>query len=402
MQRAGFYYDVSAYTCHDWFAATYQKSICPRYAPILKALNPNHQTFNYKSGTDTYTLKSDGVTPHPDGVRLAQLALQMGQTEESQYQHWAEETEIDWGPWDGHLVYPTGSRIEVYHNGHQNAGTRILHHYSAPAPILALWAECLPGYDGVFLDNCTHILNNWGWSVIRGGKTQESGLQMGTPAYNAWHWQKLRSALVQSTINRAPNIANYWTDDYVNYPIGQTLVQESVGNPVNLNYSVQEIFRRNQLAASKNVKMWMSSNTATGTPALPYQTIQYGILCLYLAIEVKGITSFHIQNWTGPTGPDWPQLVTGPALETAVKKLKKATSDPFPAKSTFPTLLTTTERDFEGGAVFVRSKPWNGFTDQVETFPRPPQMQYLDASGQLTKPDTITIPNGGGAILVRA
>lgn len=403
VKRRGIYYQTSpCYPCDDWFAHAYAESVCPERAALLKALNPAHIAYDYKSATDSYTLKADGSL-HPEGQQLAGICAGLGIAEETQYLHWDDDTIINW--WEGPQFYPAGSRVEVYRAGHQGGGqTRHAHSFLVPAPIIEFWKQRTT-LDGLFLDNCANILYNWGMSLASGGRVREAQQIVGTPAFNSWHWQHLRDALVQFKPLSAINIANSWTDEYLSYSVADRLVQEFVGNPIRDTWPSIAVTRaRHALAAAKGVGIWTSSAASEsycGTPPVTYQELQHFSLCLFLCVASE-TSSFHLQDLTGAYRPDWPQRLTPPALYEVERKLGVPTGEPELLPGTHIYRRTYGKPGGGGGAVYARIlEPWNGRTDQIESFPRPPQMLVLQPDGTWDKPDSVQVKNGGGVILIR-
>ena len=420
----GIYYQGSPYfPCDQWFATHYDEAVAPSSLDNLKAINPKFKGYTYKSATDDYLTLNDGVTLHPMGALVVSIAESLGIPFENCYLHYADTTIV--AVWDNtgqHTqTYLPGARVEVYQGGHQNAGYRYacafvnggqdvhLEQWLRTAAVKSRGGRT---FDGMFLDNCGNILYNFGDPVTKGGTVAEAGVKIGTPAFNQWHWASISATLrrYRAAMNDrgqlvAINVANSWTDDFATGAVANRLVQEFVGNPIRDTWpSVWEVIRRHQLAGANKVGVWESAGPMLGTPAVTWDQMSYGTLCQYLVVaDRNGYSSYHVQDWTGPNRPDWPQRVISRADSICVR-LGKPTDDGatwMKGKTARGTVYEVICRMYEHGAVYVRQlAPWSGKTDDVVKFARPWQMVYIDPSGAFAKPDSIVVLNGGGAILL--
>lgn len=397
---------------HQWFAFEYEASGSPEHGAALKAINPEHKSLNYKSGTDSYHTYGDGGPIHPEAFELEQICVSMGINPEAPYMHWAEDTVIEWWGQPPYSVsYPSGTRVELY-RGASHSGNRVRRGHcftedGRPA-LHEMWRRRAAGYDGLFLDNTANILSSWGVKVLSGGMVAEAGVKMDAKAFHDWHWANLRPTLTSFDLDgkmRMINAGSYWHDDYVNYPVAERIFMENQGSPFREWQPWDVIALRNALAAQKSVGIAYSGHDGLGTPPVTWEQLQYACLCQYFMVQSE-TTSTHIQDWTGPYRVDWAQRVTSPAQARAVRMLGNATNQPTLLPGAGPKVW---ERMYGrpgggGGAIWMRNMiPFpGGPTNDVIYRPRPPQMLYLAPSGALEKPDQVPIPNGSGAILVRA
>ena len=394
---------------HQWFAFAYQESVSPEYRAALKEINPEHKSLNYKSGTDSYHTYGDAGPIHPESFDLGQICIGMGIDPEAPWLHYAEDTVMEWwGQPNYTKFYPAGTRVELYRGG-SHSGDRVRRgHCFTPTGRPALhemWRRRAAGYDGLFLDNTANILDKWGLRLISGGMVAEAGLKINDRAMNDWHWTHLRATLTSFDLQgklRMINAGNFWHDDYINYPVAERVCLENQGNPFREWLPWDTVALRNAKAAQKGVGMCYTGHDGLGTPPVTWEALQYAILCQYFTVQ-SATTSTHIQDWTGPYRVDWAQRVTSPAHALAVKLLgPRASSGP---QKFMIGNVPVWESMYERGAIWMRNMvPWpNGRTDDVVFKQRGPQMQWLQPNGVLTKAiDQIPIPNGSGAILIRA
>lgn len=434
MHRGSYYVGAPAgfqpAPCHQWVIDHWVEAFAPdpQYLDGLKAINQAFPCYSYNSGTDDYTRKADG-TPHPDGVRVATAAASLGVPLETMYLHWAEDTTVTFwlsgDPAPTPCFYQAGSRIEMYRAAHQSGGQlrELCSFVSAARPVqtkamLEVAQTVSPGghqWDGLLLDNSGCVLYNWGDPVMSGGMVSECGLKIGTAAFNQWYWTNLRTWLVEfrasmHSINKtmALNVSNSWTDEYCTSGVADLLNQEFVGNPIRDSWpSVLEMARRHQLAQAQGQRISMCANPALGNPNETWLEMQYATLCLYLAIQ-ESSSSTHIQDWTGPysSTPPWPQRVISPVEANHQFTLL---GDPTGKVELVTTQGPSTRqqhlyrRMYERGAVYVRQiEPYNGLTTEVWDVAVGPQMVYLAPNGTAQRASTVSIKNGGGAILFRA
>jgi hypothetical protein len=426
--------------CHQWLIDTCAEAVIPdpQYFDQVRALSPDKpKCLAYNSGTDdyTYVLNADGTkTPHPDGLRVKAAADLLGVPLETMYLHWAEDTTVTFwisGAGPSPYLYPAGSRIEMYRGAHQSGGSirELCSFMLAARPVqtkaMLQVAEALsPGghkWDGLLLDNCGSVLYNWGDPLVSGGTVLECGQKIGTPAFQGWYWTNLRTWLVEfraamHALNPlrlvAMNTSNSWLNEYCTLPTADRFYQEFVGNPIRDSWpDLEEIGRRHRLAQLNGVGLWMSCNPALGNPNETWAEMQYAALCLYLAVQ-EPLSSTHIQDWTGPYSPIpadptwWPKRVVSPVEANHQFTLL---GDPTEKLQLLETRGPTTRqqhlyrRMYERGAVYVRNiEPYNGLTTETWDVPVGPQMLVIDANGITQRATSVSVKNGGGALLVRA
>lgn len=433
LHRASYYVQPGGTPCHQWLVDHYAEAVAsdPSYFDALKDLKPSFVAYAYNSGTDDYTFNADG-TPAAEGLRVKAAADALGVPLETMYLHWAEDTVVSFwltgDPGPTPCFYPAGSRIEMYRAAHQSGGrTRQLCSFipaarpvQTKAMLEVAQVKSPKGrqWDGLFLDNCGNILYNWGDPLISGGTVLECGFKIGPGAFSSWYWLNLRDWLVEFRVAMRAlgpprlvdiNVANSWTDEFCTHPVCDRIGQEFVGNPIRDTWpSVLEMGRRHQLAEANSIGMWASANPALGSPQETYQEMQYAALCLHLAVA-QPLSSTHIQNGNGPTGPNWPQLVVSPVeANHQFQLLGNPTGDCCPWEGS-PRGPSTRQqhlwfRPYDRGGVWVRNlEPWNGLTTETWDIPRGPQMIWLKPDGtNETHVATVPIKNGGGAIFVRA
>jgi hypothetical protein len=422
--------------CHQWLIDTCAEAAVPdpAYFDQVRALSPDKpKCFAYNSGTDDYVSNSDGST-HGDFLRVKACADQLGVPIETMYLHWAEDTAVTWwisGSGPQPYSYAAGSRIEMYAGAHQSGGaTRQLCSFMPAArpvqtkAMLQVAEAVSPGghkWDGLLLDNCGSVLYNWGDPLVSGGTVLECGFKIGSPNFQQWYWTNLRMWLVEfrSAMHAltpprlvAMNTSNSWVDEYCTLPTADRFEQEFVGNPIRDSWpSILEMARRHQLAQSNGVGLWMSASPQLGNPNETWEEMQYAALCLYLAVQ-EPLSSTHIQDWTGPYSPSpadpswWPKRVVSPVEANHQFTLL---GNPTGKVELIETRGPSTRqqhlyrRMYEGGAVYCRNlEPYNGLTTETWDVTRGPQMFYIGPDGVNSKPASVAIKNGGGAIFVRA
>lgn len=402
------FYDVSG-----WFARAYDEAVAPEEADRLLAVNPNFKAFTYKSGTDTYRTHYNGE-PHADGLWYDAISVGLGIDPEAAWCHWADSTAIVW--WGNDTTfYSAGTKVEVYHSGHQNAGFRYLHSFvpeARPAHLqfhTELMARRTPGgnlYAGLFMDNSGNVVYNWGLKIVTGGTVAEASAKIGSATFNTWHWSNYREYLPQlrAALNARGqllgiNSSNSWTEDYLDLGVADRLMQEFVGNPIRDHFpSVMEVARRHRKAAELGIGINTSSSPET--TGVNWPTMQYGVLCMHLVTH-SSTSLMHIQDWTGPTRPDWAYRIVSPAeavdLGKPLEEAWVAARGVSPGGNGYELV----RRAFENGVVYVRIRsPWNApVTDKIQ-IRLGRGMAYITPQGTRSYPALVDIPNGGGAIFV--
>lgn len=430
--------------CHQWLIDHYDAAIAsdPVYFDQLRQLGAKGKIhlFTYNSGTDDYVFNADG-TLHPDYLRVKSVADAMGVPIESMYLHWAEDTVVTWwisGTGPSPYPYKLGDRIEMYAGAHQSGGaTRQLCSFTPiarpvqTAAMLLIAEQLSPGirdssgklifpgsqWDGLFLDNCGSVLYNWGDPLVSGGTVAECGLKIGTAAFNAWYWQNVRdwlvefrSAMRQQSVPKLVmmNVSNSWTDEYCTHPIADLLEAEFVGNPIRDSWpDLRESFRRHSLAYQAGMGISLTCNPALGYPPETWTEMQYAALCFLMTVG-SPTSSTHIQDWTGPynSTPPWPDRVVSPVEQNHQFSLL---GDPVGdihlegVRGPSSRLQHLWSRPYTRGQVLCRNlEPYNGNTDETWEIPRGPQIAWIKPDGTNdTQSATISIKNGGGAILLR-
>ncbi len=437
-----FYYAGAPYgyvpaPCHQWLIDTCAAAVAPdpQYFDAIRDLSATTpKLYSYNSATDDYTKRADG-TPHPEGLRVKACADALGVPIETMYLHWAEDTTVTiWlsgGP--GPRTYPAGSRIEMYAGAAQSGNAlRELCSFvpaarqvqtDAMLQVAKLKSPKGREWDGLFLDNCANVLEHWGSPLVSGGTVLEHGGKITSAAFQGWYWQNLRDWLAsfrtvmgQNGKLLAQNVGPYWTDEYCTHWTAHEIVQEFVGNPIRDAWpSVLETARFHRLAETHGQALWASCNPVLGSPAETWAEMQYASLCLHLCVMSK-TSSTIVQDWTGPYGmkagspplvpPTWPERVVSPVeANQQFKLLGNPTGDVEVVGTRGPStrLQKLYCRMFERGAVWVRQlEPYNGLTTETWDIQAGPQMLYVTPSGTTERQATVTIKNGGGAILVRA
>lgn len=417
LKHAGSYYvGAPANRCDDWFAAHYERGVTTRKEVVANILsvNPSFVPYTYHSLFDNYQ-------NHPEETQYAVIAQSLGVDPEAVYLHYDEETEIE--VWGGtRIVYPAGARVEVYNGGHQNASWRAACSFLPEIqPVHIGYLRWFMGQDaqalhrGIALDNCAPSFWNWGTRLIRGGTVREAGVLVSN--LHDWHWANLRPTLVAIKdvlngfgIHVAINVASRWIDDYLTSPTpANDICLESIGNPIKDHYpDPHVVWRRHQKANLAGVRLWTLGNVTTGdgNGSVSWDTMLHGHLC-YALFMAHELSHFHVQNWTGPNIPDWETTIWPKAIGQYTEMLGQPTGqEPYvynrgTTRGGYP--YAVWQRNFERGTVLLRLRyPYNGPVLDEVRFDRPRQMFLVDEYGNAVKSDQFSIPNGGGAILVRA
>lgn len=408
----------------------------------IRELNPNFKWFVYNSGSDNY------VPPHistPEHDLLVQKAQARGWDPEEGYLHYWDDTQIQldgatinipgWG--GGSATNPADARVPAYYKSLIrrviNASTPRARQLQKELIIELGLDEPFTGSniypDGIFLDNSTWQLFNYG-VVVSGGRVRETPghLVLGTPAFHDWYWNQNYAPLLTAlkdtmetasswSKDRKPkelmiNIANSWTDSYVSLDVADILVLEFRYNPVRdfgVNM-VPEAYRRDRLAADAGIAslysatMMRSVNGRPGT--FDFDEIMLSNLAWYLTTRTE-LTYFFEHGTSAPNTAGWDSLTWRGCLDVANNDLGEAVGAPYLVSQGIDPLgnnCAVYGRAYDNGLVLVRARgDWDEGVEPQTAIPvsLPEAMYPVNPDGTNGSPvNQITLRNGQGAILL--
>ena len=407
----------------------------------IKAQNPDFQWFVYNSVTDNYVPPQRGADEH---AALEALASRKGWGLEEIYLHYAEDTRLvlrgdtlfipGWP--HGKARTPAEARVLVY----DPSGSRRVVNFSTPRSLqlnkevfvdLAFstpftGTQIYP--DGIFLDNGTAELFNFG-TVLSGGEvTEAGGAVVGSPAFQSWHWKKnlapflsaLRDTVATAarwTPDHRPkrvmlNVANVWDESYVSRHVADILFLETQYNPIRNSGAdaVDEAYHHDRTAADAGITSFysaaMSRSVSGRRGEMSYDSVLLGNLAWYLVTRTEHSILFQMGT-NAPNEASWDTLTWRGCMETANKQLGRPTGPPYTlAQGTDPTRhpYVVKARRYENGMALVRNRgDWKedlGPETRV-TVKLPVPMAPITPSGRITPTVTeLTLRNGEGAVLV--
>jgi hypothetical protein len=410
---------------------------------FIKALNPDFHWYVYNSGTDNYVVSRPGGSG--EHALLLAIAAQHGWDPEDGYLHYFDDTRIvlqgdtvsvpGWG--GGSAATPDQARVPVYYADL----SRRLANFATPRArqlqkeVMLRLAFGTPFNnstlypDGIFLDNSTWVLFNYG-SILSGGRVREApgNAAIGSIEFRNWFWRDnygpfltaLKDTL-EGSASWSPdgrrkflmvNISNVWDDSYVSRDVADVLLLEFQYNPVRSfgPNEVAEAHRRDALAAAAGIA---SFYTATMTRTVSEREGQYtyaetmlGNLAWYLVTRTPS-TFFYEMGTNAPSVAGWDSLTWRGCIDVANERLGAALGPPYTlAQGTDPlgNRYRIMARDYEGGLAVLRNRgDWNqGIEPQTAVtvaLPRPGlPVQPSGAIGASVA--AVTLRNGQGAVFL--
>ena len=411
--------------------------------PIIRSYNPNFRWFVYNSLTDNY------VVPHPSPAAehdlLQSLARQRGWDPEEAYLHYYDDT---WFVLDQDTLFIPGwgggsatslaqARIATY----LADLSRRLTNFSTPraaqlqkeAMIQLVFDTPFPNSnlypDGIFLDNSSFVLFNFG-TVLSGGHVRETPghLRLGSQDFQRWHWSTnispFMTALKDSLESSASwsrdrrrkelmvNVTNVWDDSYVTRDIADILFLEYQYSPLRVvgPGAVDEAHRRDVLAANAGITSFYSSVVWEAVPpfkgSFTFAQAQLSNLAWYLISRTTNTILFEM--WTAlPSQAGWDSLTWRPCIDVANDRLGPVRGEPYTLSQGIDPVgyrYVVKARNYENGIAVLRGRgDWNQDVgpETAVTVPLPQALLPVDPAGNLGGPvQSITLRNGEGVFLL--
>jgi hypothetical protein len=410
----------------------------------IKSLNGQFRWFVYNSATDNYVTSTPGFGE--EHAALAALATQRGWNVEDAYLHYYDDTRVvlegdsvfipGWGA--GQASTPASARVPVYYRDLSRRAVNFsttraaqLHKevmvslaFDTPFSGTALYP------DGLFMDNATSILFNYG-TVLSGGHVREvpGHYPVGSLEFKAWYWYEnfgpFLTALKDTLETSAGwsqdgqrkalmnNISGSWTDSYVTQDVADILFLEYEYNPVRDaggGAMVDEAHRRDLLATAAGIGSFYSAAMTSSVPGhageFTYAQTLLNNLSWYLVTRTEG-TLFFEQGTNAPMTAGWDTLTWRGCIDVANTRLGAATGEPYTiAQGTDPlgNPYTIKARHYSGGLALVRARgSWNqGIEPETAvTVPLGASLSPVDPEGLTgAAVQQITLRNGQGALLL--
>lgn len=411
-------------------------------AQEIKDLNPAFQWFVYNSVSDNY------VVDNPEHTMVETIAARHGWHPDIAYLHYYDDTEIWTGSdtlriagWlGGSAARIEDARLPVY-TSYYLIDPRIGTHFATPMArqlqmevVLALsvdstFAGTTLHPDGIFFDNAANRGLHVG-TLIRGGhvfETPESAIRVGTPAFDAWWWDRNLGPFltaIKDTLEASAswtedgrrkcsmiNVANYETDAYVLCDAADVIFKEFEDNPVRCvgADAVPRIWRTDSLAAASGITYFYSPTVTRVCDyggEISYGQALLGGLASYLMTRTAPALLF-IQGANSPDAPGWDTLTWRGCIDVADGYLGHPTSAPYAyAEGTDPTgkPYRVWARDHENGLVLLRNRGrWDeGIEPETAvTLTLPGALAPISPEGEVGEATaSLELRNGTGAILI--
>jgi len=420
------------------------KELPPANMLAIKLSNPSFRWFVYNSGSDNYVPPNSQTGEHD---ALVAKATARGWDIEECYLHFYDDTRIvlegdtltipGWG--GGSAANPALARVPVYYKtlvrrviNTSTGRARQLHKEVFVAQALDTPFTGTSLYaDGIFLDNSTTQIFNYG-TIVSGGHVREATGHplLGSSTFQTWYWNQnygpfltalkdtLQTSAAWSKDHQRKylmlNIANIWSDTYVSMDAADVLFMEFEYNPVRDfgTGAVAEAFRRDRLAADAGIATFYSATmtrTVSGhTGSFSYAQTILGNLAWYLVSRTE-LTYLFEMGTSSPSTAGWDSLTWRGCLDVATQQLGEAVGDPYVLdQGTDPmgNPCAVYARHYENGLAVVRPRGnWNqGIeTTTAITVNLPSQLYPLKPDGTLSgKVTSISLRNGEGAIFLSA
>jgi len=409
----------------------------------IKTLNPEFRWYVYNSATDNYVPPNQDTAEHD---ALVSLARENGWDPEILYLHYWDDTQLvlegdtvfvpGWG--GGTSADPAQSRVPVYYKDQSrrvcNFSTRqaasvyreIMVRFAFDTPFTG--TSLYP--DGIFLDNCTAELYNYGSTIVSGGHVREAPfhLLIGSNEFDSWWWgQNLGPFLtsLKDTLESSAawskdherkylmnNVANIWNDDYARRDVADVLAMEFQYNPVrNVGVAaIDQSYQRDVMSALSGItSFYMATNTRTvnGHPgSYGLSEVMLGNLCWFLLSRSPN-SIFYQQGTNTPSAAGWDSLTWIGAMDVANKDLGEAVGPPYVlAEGTDPlgNPYAVHARNYENGIVVLRNRGnWDEGIEPATTVTvsLPDTFMSISPEGSVQSSATsVALRNGQGALFL--
>jgi flagellar hook capping protein FlgD len=413
--------------------------------PLIVSMNPNFRWFIYNSGTDNY------VPPNTMALDeynlLNSTCAAHGWDPEIAYLHYRDDTQVviegqtltipGWGA--GSATSPDQARVPVYY---KNLTRRVCNFSTPQSTQLAREVMVKLAFDnpfvgtslypdGVFLDNTSAVLFNFG-TIISGGHVREATnyAAITSPEFRSWWWNQnlgpfltslkdtLESSASWSKDGKRKylmiNCSNGWDDSYVSRDVADVLFLEFQYNPVRSfgATAIDDAYRRDAAAAGGGIASFysatMTSTVSGHTGSYTQEEVMFGNLAWYLMTR-SPLTLFYQQGTNAPNTTQWDALTWIGAMDVADNELGEATGAPYTiAQGTDPlgNAYAVKARQYANGLVLLRNRgDWNqGIEPETAVNVPLPQLLHPLAPDGTTSAlvSSVSLRNGQGAILLNA